>query len=167
MVVEATAREVWPTLVAITSPLWAAPKARWLNPWDTIWRLVHQGTSQGLGERLAPLSYQCAQYVWEDGKTPWLERRVAGGKQRELGGAWYTVGTRETLCQCLWECAIVGWECDIHTVREALHGGHQCLALKHRATRESSTGARQNESAVQGRSAWWLTGFLTSLIFSL
>ena len=53
------------------------------------------------------------------------------------------------LCQCLWECAIVGWECDVHTVREALNGGHQCLALKHRATRDSSTG--QDRMRVQFR----------------
>ena len=67
----------------------------------------------------------------------WNQQR---GSRESWSWAWHTVSTKEMTCQCPWEGTVVGWECAVHVVREALNCGHQCLALKGRATLDSSMG---------------------------
>lgn len=84
----------------------------------------------------------------------------ANCEQNAQDHAWHTVSPQEMLWKCVWKCDIIGKECEIHMVVEALNGGHQCLDLIQQKTRGLVIlpQERQDEHDVQGRGIWQLTG---------
>ena len=110
MVVEETAGGVWLTLLTITSSLGATPYVPCPTPWNTIWRLLNQGISEGLSDSSSQLSTCtiCAErqgYMMTGVEGWWWEaERTEPMNISHPALCLAKNNDSEMWCKCMWEC---------------------------------------------------------------